>query len=108
MNEENDAFDEAPNTATHDSDVRDEHEEAKEEAQEWDVGSQGNHDGGKHDEEEAATGQSDVDEAFLFLAEIPVMGAESAEEDAKQASGDGRFDASRDGVLEGGVIEWVA
>lgn len=108
LNEENDAFDEAPNTATHDSNVRDEHEEAKEEAQEWDVGGQSDHDGGKHDEEEAATGQSDMDEAFLFLTEIPVVGAESAEEDAEQASGDGRFDASWDGVLEGGVVEWVA
>ena len=107
LDKNDDAFDEAPDTATHDSDVREEHQEAEEEAQEWDFGGQSNHDGGKHDEKEATTGQSDVDDAFLFLAEIPVVSAEGTEEDAEQTGGDGRFDAGRDGVLESRVVEWV-
>lgn len=107
LDEDDDTFDEAPDAATHDSDVREEHEEAEEEAHEWDFGGEGDHDGGKHDKNEAATGQSDVDEAFLFLAEVPVVGAESTEEDTEETSGDGRFDAGRDGVLEGRVVQRV-
>lgn len=107
LDEDDDTFDEAPDAATHDSDVREEHEEAEEEAHEWDFGGEGDHDGGKHDKNEATTGQSDVDEAFLFLAEVPVVGAESTEEDTEETSGDGGFDAGRDGVLEGGVVQRV-
>lgn len=107
LDEDDDTFDEAPDAATHDSDVREEHEEAEEEAHEWDFGGEGDHDGGKHDKNEATTGQSDVDEAFLFLAEVPVVGAESTEEDTEETSGDGGFDAGRDGVLEGRVVQRV-
>lgn len=107
LDEDDNTLDEAPDAAAHDGDVGDKHQEAKEEAQEWDFGGQSNHDGRKHDKNEATAGQSDVDEAFLFLAEIPVVGTEGTEEDAEQAGGNGRFDAGWDGVLEGGVIEWV-
>lgn len=108
LDEDDNALDEAPDAAAHDGDVGDKHQEAKEEAQEWNFGGQGNHDGGKHDKNETTTGQSDVDETFLFLTEIPVVGAEGTEEDTEQAGGNGRFDAGWDGVLEGWVVEGVA
>ncbi len=57
----------------------------------------------KHDQEEATASQSDVDDAFFVFAKIPVVGTESTEENTKKTSGDGRFDAGRDGVLE----SWV-
>ncbi len=107
LNEDDDTFDEAPDAATHDSNVREEHEEAKEEAHEWNLGGQGDHDSGKHDQEEATASQSDVDDAFFVFAKIPVVGTESTEENAKKASGDGRFDAGRDGVLESWVPCWL-
>lgn len=107
LDKDDDTFDETPDTATHDGDIGDEHQEAEEEAHEWDFGGQSNHDGGKHDENEATTSQSDMDETFLFLAEIPVVSAESTEEDAEQTGGDRGFDAGRDGVLESRVVEGI-
>lgn len=100
LDEEDDAFDEAPDTTTHDGDIGEEHEKTEEDTHDRDVGGQSDHDGGKDDKEEAATSQSDVKDAFFVFAEIPVVGAERTEENAKQASDDRRFNAGGHGVLD--------
>lgn len=103
LDEDDDTFDEAPDAATHDSDVGDEHEEAEEEAHERDLGGQGDHDGGKDGQKEATTGEGDMHDAFFVFAEVPVVGTEGTEEDAEEAGSDGRFDGGRDAILEEGV-----
>lgn len=103
LDEEDDTFDEAPDAATDDGDVGEEHDEAEEEGEERNFGGEGSHDGSEEGEDETAAGEGEVDDAALFVTEIPVVGAEAAEEDAEQTGSDRRFDAGRNGVLRSGV-----
>ena len=76
LDEKYDAFDEAPNTTTHDGDIGEKDEEAEEEAHEWDAGGEGDHGDRDHDDEEAAAGEGDVEDTFFVFAKIPVVGTE--------------------------------
>lgn len=100
LDEDNDTFDETPDAAAHDGDVGEENKETEEEAHEWYLGGEGKHDGGNHDKNETAAGEGDMKNAFFVFAEVPVLGAESTEENAEETGSDGGFHAGGDGVLE--------
>ncbi len=93
LNEKDDTFNEAPDTVAHHDEVSDSSEEAKDGGKEADatVQSDSGNDGRKHDNDKATSEQKNVKKALLFVTEVPVVGAELAEEDTEQAGGDSRF-----------------
>lgn len=83
LGEDDDTLDEAPDTVTNEDDVSDDSEEAEDDVEDGDATREAVEGDGNNGQEEAARGEADVDGSPFGVAEVPVMGAESAEENAE-------------------------
>lgn len=83
LRKDDDAFDKAPDTVSDDGEVADKSDEANQNTNERDSRSESGKKSAEDSDEEAATKETDVHEAFLGVAKIPVMGAEATKENAE-------------------------
>lgn len=83
LRKDDDAFDKAPDTVSDDGEVADKSDEANQNTNERDSRSESGKKSAEDSDEEAATKETDVHEAFLGVAKIPVVGAEATKENAE-------------------------
>ena len=83
LRKDDDAFDKAPDTVSDDGEVADKSDEANQNTNERDSRSESGKKSAENSDEEAATKETDVHEAFLGVAKIPVVGAEATKENAE-------------------------
>lgn len=94
LDEQDDTFNQAPDTVSHHDEVGNSSKETKDGRNKADATIQSNSgdDRGKHNNNKATSEQNNVNETLLFVAEVPVVGAELTEEDTEQTGSNGGFD----------------
>lgn len=87
LGKDDNALDEAPDAVAEEDEVAEHGDEAEEDSDERDAGGQGGENGAEDGDDEATTEEADMEETFLIIAEVPIVRAKAAEENAKEAGG---------------------